>query len=192
MKKILLRIIALVLLIGGSFLLVDGLWIRAKAVLAQLLLQHAWEETLNTGLATKPWPWADTWPVARLKVARLDIDLIVLEGESGEVLAFGPGHLPASSNPGTNGHCILAGHRDTSFDFLQNLRQDDVITVQTAGGNMHKYMVREMITGKAETLYLRASNSPILTLTTCYPFNALQPGTNLRYIVSASGLPGPE
>ena len=188
MKKRLLRIIAIVLLITGSFLLVDGLWIRAKAVLAQLLLQHAWEETLNTGLATKPWPWADTWPIARLKMERLGIDLIVLEGESGEVLAFGPGHLPASSDPGTDGHCIIAGHRDTSFRFLQHLLQDDVITIQTADENVHKYLVREITTGKAEKLYLRESNSPVLTLVTCYPFDSLQSGTEFRYIISAGHL----
>lgn len=187
MKKTILQITALLLLMTGAFFLMDGLWIRAKAVLAQFLLQHAWEETLTTGSTTKPWPWADTWVVARLTVGRLDINLIVLEGESGEVLAFGPGHLRASSNPGTDGHCILAGHRDTSFRFLQNLLQDDVIIMQIADGSIHKYMVREMFTGKAETLYLRESNSPSLTLITCYPFDNLQPGADLRYIVFAAG-----
>ena len=103
MKKYLLSITASVLLVAGGLLLADGCWIRAKAVLAQYLLQNAFQETIRTGKLTKAWPWADTWPVARLRMERLDVDLIVLEGEHGEVLAFGPGHVPTSSGPAVIG-----------------------------------------------------------------------------------------
>lgn len=185
-----LRFVAFVLLVAGNFFLADGLWIRTKAILAQSLLRHAWQETLDTGQNTKAWPWADTWPVARLTVARLKIDQIILEGESGEVLAFGPGHLSASSEPGSNGHCILAGHRDTSFRFLQDLRKDDLLILYTADGKIHKYRVNEMLIRQAEKLFLRQSNGAHLTLITCYPFNTLQPGAELRYVVFAERLSG--
>lgn len=191
MKKIwFLRITAFVLLLSGSFLLADGCWIRTKAVLAQILLQHAWEETLATGKNTKAWPWADTWPIARLTMERLRIDLIILEGDSGEVLAFGPGHLQESSAPGWSGHCILAGHRDTSFQFLQDLRKNDVLSLQTSDGSVHKYRVNEMLTRRAEKLYLQESDGEHLTLITCYPFSGLQSGADLRYIVFTGRLPG--
>ena len=190
MKRIILRMTAFVLLVTGSFLLSDGCWMRAKAVLAQILLQHAWEETIDTGKNTKPWPWADTWPVARLTVERLGIDLIILEGESGEVLAFGPGHLPASSTPGTDGHCIVAGHRDTSFRFLRYLNIEDILSVQIADGSIHSYRVNEMLTEKAEKLYLQETDRPSFTLITCYPFDALLPGTNLRYVIFADRMSG--
>ncbi len=185
-----LRIAAFVLLFSGAFLLADGCWIRTKAVLAQFLLQQAWEETMATGKNTKAWPWADTWPVARLTVERLHIDLIVLEGESGEVLAFGPGHLPASSEPGSKGHCLLAGHRDTSFQFLQYLQEDDVLTLQTSDGSIYKYRVNEMLIRQAEKLYLRESDDAQITLITCYPFNGLRAGADLRYVVFAARLSG--
>ncbi len=183
MKRWILRITAFVLLAGGSFLLADGCWIRAKAVLAQILLQNAWEQTVKSGKPTKAWPWADTWPVARLQVERLGIDLIVLEGESGEVLAFGPGHLLGSSAPGSEGHCILAGHRDTSFQFLQSLQQDDIIILDTTAGLTQRYRVMESMVHTAEDLYFRESASSSLTLITCYPFNTLEADTDLRYLV---------
>jgi len=185
MKNWILRITAFVCLVSGGFLLADGCWIKAKAVIAQILLQHAWEETLVTGEPTKAWPWADTWPVARLQVERLGVDMIVLEGESGEVLAFGPGHLPASSTPGSGGHCILAGHRDTSFHFLQDLLAGDTITIQGEDRIHHTYRVQATQVLEAEQLYLRESTIPRLSLLTCYPFDVLQASTGLRYIVLA-------
>ena len=190
MKEWLVRTIAFVLLTAGSFLLANGCWIRAKAVLAQFLLQQAWEQTLQSGEQVKPWPWADTWPVARLRMERLGVDLIVLEGESGEVLAFGPGHLPGSSEPGSRGHCVLAGHRDTSFRFLQQLQAGDTFSLQSRDKKLHSYRIRETAIREAETLYLAESDLPCLTLFTCYPFDTLQPGTHLRYLVFADRVSG--
>lgn len=185
MKTWVLRSIVFILLVSGSFLLADGCWIRTKAVFAQILLQHAWEQTLATGDQTKPWPWADTWPVARLQVERLGVDMIVLEGESGEVLAFGPGHLPGSSAPDQDGHCILAGHRDTSFKFLQDLVEDDLLILQTVDGASKSYRIRERMVRKADDLFFQQSTLSYLTLLTCYPFDTLQPNTPFRYLVFA-------
>ncbi len=190
MKAWLLRITAFVLLAGGGFLLADGCWIRTKAVLAQFLLQRAWEQTLESGEQTKPWPWADTWPVARLQVERLAVDLIVLEGESGEVLAFGPGHLPGSSAPGRNGHCVLAGHRDTSFRFLKDLQGGDIVTLQSQDGALQEYRVMATAVRDAANLYLEESGFASLTLFTCYPFDALHSGSGHRYLVFAERMSG--
>ena len=190
MKEGLLRMIGLLLVVSGSLLLADGCWIRAKAVLAQFLLQRAWEETLQSGEETRPWPWADTWPVARLRMERFGVDLIVLEGESGEVLAFGPGHLSGSSAPSGDGHCVLAGHRDTSFRFLRQLQIGDTFTLQTRDGKLHTYRVNETAIDEADTLYLLESDFPCLTLLTCYPFDLLGAPTRLRYLVFAHRIAG--
>ncbi len=147
--------------------------------------KHAWQETFeHSGGQIKPWPWADTWPVARLQVERLGVDLIVLEGESGEVLAFGPGHLPTSSDIGTAGHAVLAGHRDTSFRFLQNLKKGDVVMIQTMDGIKSRYLVSRLEVHDSKNLYLQQRDVSFWSMITCYPFYNLQYRTNLRFIVS--------
>jgi len=82
---------------AGVILLGQGAWIQAKAVLAQILLERAFAETLATGRDAKPWSWADTWPVARVEAPRLGRSAIVLHGSSGQALAFGPGHVDRAS-----------------------------------------------------------------------------------------------
>jgi sortase A len=180
-------VIWLVLFVGGVLFLVAGLWIPAKAVVAQHLLHRAWEKTLISSKNVKPWPWADTWPVGRLQNERLGIDQIVLEGESGEVLAFGPGHLPGSNLPGGKGHTILAGHRDTNFRFLQDLIPGDVLTLTGKKGKM-VYEVVATEVQLAKNLYFDGEEWGVLTLITCYPFDALLVGGSLRYVVLARSL----
>lgn len=177
------------LVVAGLLYLAGGLWIPAKAIVAQYLLQRAWQESLTTGAAVKPWPWADTWPVGRLQAPRLGIDLIVLEGESGEVLAFGPGHLPGSGRPGKEGHCILAGHRDTSFAFLRDIKANDLLLLQ-GQNSKSTYRVRTTTVARAEELYLDGERSGLLTLITCFPFAAVAPGTPLRFVVTAERIAG--
>jgi len=52
---------------AGLVLFSQGAYIHAKALLAQVLLERAFTETIATGRETKPWSWADTWPVARIE-----------------------------------------------------------------------------------------------------------------------------
>lgn len=185
MDQVIMKIVVYLLLAGGGLLICDGMWLKVKAMVAQKLLQNAWEETVRTGISVKPWPWADSWPVARLKVGRLGVDHIVLEGDSGEVLAFGPGHISESADPGREGNCILAGHRDTSFTFLEKLQPGDSLNIQASDGTVYDFQVTSSHVRESVGLYLEQSDSPWLTLITCYPFHAMQPGTNQRYVVFA-------
>lgn len=185
MARMIMKLTVYLLLACGGLLICDGMWLRVKALVAQRLLHHAWEETVRTGVSVKPWPWADSWPVARLRVGRLGVDHIVLEGDSGEVLAFGPGHLTNSAVPGSRGNCILAGHRDTSFTFLQELQPGDTVHLEAVNGRDYAFQVTSAHVRQNRELYLEQSDSPWLTLITCYPFNAVQPGTDQRYVVFA-------
>lgn len=161
-------------------------WIHAKAILAQFLLETAWSETLSSQKEVKPWPWADTWPVSRLSVPRLGIDRIVLAGASGSSLAFGPGHLFGTALPGENGNVVIAGHRDTHFSFLQELKKGDEVHLQTNNGKNIPYRISEIrVIHENETHYLSQGDESILTLITCYPFNAITAGGPMRYIVIA-------
>ncbi len=179
------KIAILVLVVSGLSCLGAGLWIPAKALLAQYLLQKAWQQSLVTGNIVKAWPWADTWPVGRLINDRLGVDLIILEGESGEVLAFGPGHLRQSTTPGEKGHCMLAGHRDTSFAFLKNLKVGDLLVLEGKDGK-DAFIVQNTGVFRSEELYLDGGREETLTLITCFPFEAVMPGTPFRFVVTAA------
>lgn len=183
------------LLACGALSLASGLWIPAKALLAQVLLHHAWQQSLtpdsrteDESPAVRPWPWADTWPVGRLQMDRLGIDEIVLEGGSGEVLAFGPGHETSSGRPGGLGHVVLYGHRDTSFAFLEELRRDDILVLDGLEGRV-RYRVVGAEVVDASRLFLQKKADGFLSLITCYPFVQRVPGSTLRYLVTASRMP---
>jgi sortase A len=179
------------LLVVGALLFGRGLWIGVKAQLAQALLERAWARTLAGGKEVKPWPWADTWPVARLRVPKTGDDVIVLASASGRTMAFGPGHFDGTAEPGEVGNCVLSGHRDTHFAFLRKLSPGDPILLDTADGATHRYRVREdRVIEKHETWIVHAAGvRRLLTLVTCYPFDALVPGGPLRYAVVAEAAP---
>jgi len=183
------------LLIGAAALLAgvglwqlgQGAWIYVKARVAQRLLQRAWARTLRGEPEARPWPWADTWPVARLQVPAHGVDLIVLAGVSGRTLAFGPGHAPGSAVPGAPGTAIVAGHRDTHFRFLERLKQGDEIIVEVPGLRRSRLRVQETSVVDSRTAVIRTEDrSARLVLVTCYPFDAVRPGGPLRYVVTAS------
>lgn len=163
-----------------------GAYIPAKAWLAQELMQRAWVRTGAGEERATPWPWADTWPVARLTAKSQGTDLIVLAGGSGRTLAFGPGHLSASALPGEVGNMIVAGHRDTHFRFLQKVEVGELLGVESARGQRHLYKVVgvDIVDSRRGALVLD-TDAAMLSLVTCYPFDALEAGGPLRYVVTA-------
>jgi len=124
-----LRWLALGLVAVGLWLAGSGLAIHAKAALAQVLLQQAWQYTQVTGAPLRPWPWADTRPIARLAIGDRGPGLFVLAGASGRTLAFGPGHHDDSALPGTYGNAVVSAHRDTHFRVLRDLAVGDAVTM---------------------------------------------------------------
>jgi sortase A len=162
-------------------------WSSAKARLAQALLGQAWRATLAGVRDVRPWPWADTSPVARLLAPAQAIDLLVLAGASGRTLAFGPGHLSGTPLPGEAGNSVVSGHRDTHFAFLQRLREGDVLVVERRDGTRRRYTVAERrVVDRSETWVVGDSGDTRLTLVTCYPFDAIRPGGPLRFVVTAT------
>ena len=165
----------------------QGAYIHAKAALAQVLLERAWYRTLKERTETRPWSWADTWPVARLKVPALDIDQIVLDGESGNVLAFAPGRLKGSAPAGTRGRVVISGHRDTHFRFLEEIASGELLLLEYPDGSERRFRVAgtrivDTSVRNGDWLYSSADG---LTLITCYPFDAVRPGGAMRYLVDA-------
>ena len=177
--------LALALLLSGCVLVGQAVYINAKALLAQILLERAFAQTLATGRDVKPWAWADTWPVARVSVPRLGRSAIVLAGASGQALAFGPGHVartPAAGEPGT---AIYSGHRDTHFAFLGDVVLGDEIRVTRRDGRNLRFRV----TGTSVARWDASGIDPDaagrnLVLVTCWPLDARFSGP-LRYLVHA-------
>ncbi len=182
-----LRALAVVLAAAGAWQVGDGAWIYAKAGLGQHLLHRAWARTLAGEREVKPWPWADSWPVARLRVPAHGVDLIVLDGVSGRTLAWAPGRAGV---PGGAGTIVFSGHRDTHFRFLRRLAPGDEIVVETSDGTPARFTVREATVVDARTAVIghAPDGAAGLVLLTCYPFDALAPGGWLRYVVAADAV----
>jgi sortase A len=177
--------LAAILIAVGLAFTGEALFIRAKAAVAQILLERAWAATLATHQPTKPWSWADTWPVARLAFPRLDRSAVVLNDGGGEALAFGPAHVAASAKPGANGTTVIAAHRDTHFDFIKDLRPGDAISLTTRDGTTLRYVMTGSAIVHAQASGIAAAGpAKRLALVTCYPFDGLQRGP-LRYVVFA-------
>ena len=181
------QLLVLLLVLGGCQQLGAAGLIKAKAWLAPILIERAWETSLDEGGSpVKPWPWADTWPVARLRAPALDVERLVLAGDSGNALAFGPGHANASAQLGTAGLAVIGGHRDTHFAFLRRLPPDATLQLQLPDGSWREYRVEtlEVVDASAQSISPIAGEERLL-LVTCYPFDALQANGPLRYVVGA-------
>ena len=174
------------LLCLGFWNLGQGAYIPAKAWLAQDLMQRAWMRGEEGATQPVPWPWADTWPVARLSAKSGEVELIVLSGGSGRTLAFGPGHLSASSLPGQRGNSVIAGHRDTHFNFLRDVEIGESIVIETIAGRKHLYKVTgiDVVDARRGSLLLDTEEA-MLSLVTCYPFGEAEAGGPMRYVVTA-------
>lgn len=177
------------LLLAGALLAVQAGWLPAKAALAQQLLAASWQQSLADGGAHRPWPWADTHAVARLSSPRHEVSQVVLAGDSGRSLAFGPGWAESSADPGTPGTVVISGHRDTHFRWLGKLRRDDVVELQTRQG-LRRYAVEATRIADSRSERLASAGPDQLLLVTCWPFDASAVRGPLRYLVTLRPLPG--
>jgi sortase A len=184
--------LALVLALAGLVLFGQGAYIHAKALLAQVLLERAFSETITTGRDIKPWSWADTWPVARIEVKRLHAGAIVLAGSSGQALAFGPGHVELTPDAGERGVAVYSAHRDTHFRFLKDVAVGDLIDVTRRDGQTFRYRVTGTSVVRFDESGIDALSSGYeLVLSTCWPLDAMTSGPR-RYLVHAAMVGAPE
>ncbi|VIO72851.1 hypothetical protein CI1B_44990 [Bradyrhizobium ivorense] len=177
---------ALVFALIGLILFGQGAYIHAKALLAQVLLQRAFTRTIATRHPVKPWSWADTWPVARIEVKRLQASAIVLAGSSGQALAFGPGHVEQTVDAGERGVAVYSAHRDTHFRFLKDVAVGDEIDVTRSDGRTFRYRAdRSSIVRFDQSGIDPLTDQYELVLSTCWPFDAVTSGPE-RYLLHAT------
>jgi sortase A len=175
--------IALALSIGSG---TQAGWIYGKAMVAQLLLENAWRESLLDSVPHKPWSWADIRTVARLDIVDIDRSFIVLNDASGEAMAFGPGLVGGDTRNATQNTIAIAGHRDTHLSFLEHLPIGAHINMQNTEGIFLRYELidKSVVDSRSRSIIISQKN-PGLVLITCYPFNARQTGGPYRLVAKA-------
>jgi len=173
----------------------QAFYMTTKAKVAQWLLEDAWFKVnanqINSIVDSdnkSPWPWADIHPVAKLTFDRQSISHIVLNNDSGQALAFGPGLTFHSDEANM---LAISGHRDTHFAVLKNIEIGDLITLERPNTEPQKLSIRNryIIDVRKEEFRLHSdsiNNTHHVILITCYPFESVERATPFRLIVEAS------
>jgi sortase A len=123
--------------------------------------------------------------LARLDIPRLGVSVAVLQGTGSRTLRLGAGHIEGTPLPGKPGNSGIAGHRDTFFRELKDIRQNDEIELQTATGLLRYEVDWVKVVAPNDTTGLEPSTGEsTLTLVTCYPFYFVGPAPD-RFVVHA-------
>lgn len=188
-------IVALVIMMFiSAAVLLTNLWLPAKALIAHQLIVDSWQQmqaNSDESIKVKPWPWADTHAIAELSFPRLDQQRIVLQGADPTTLAFSIGAMHGFDRFDNDKPFVIAGHRDTHFNVLADVKLDDVIIITVGNNQQFRYQVSDIkivdTNAQTENTSWQLPDDPtLLVLITCYPFDALTVGGSQRYLVFAS------
>ena len=146
---------------------------------------------MRTGEQLKPWPWADTYPLAKLEMYQTSH--YILAGASGRNLAFGPAHMLQTAALGSPGNAAIAGHRDTHFETLKQAKMGDLVYLTSRNEHVassyskQAYRIVSIQVVDQHNLDVLDSKEATtsITLITCYPFDSIQANPTLRYVVKA-------
>ena len=137
--------------------------------------------------------------LGRVEIGRLNLSAMVREGVDAKTLSTAVGHVPSTALPGQLGNFAIAAHRDTLFRALKDIKQDDVVTFQSASGTYSYKVVATKIVTPSDVSVLRsdgggiiptddATSNRLLTMITCYPFYYVGAAPK-RFIVEAELVP---
>ena len=184
-RKQLFVILSAILAIAGLIFLFLAFKIEIKAKVAQYLLNNAWDKTIETGDEYEPWPGFDGYPVLKLSIPKFNLQQIVLSNTSGQSLAFGPSFHPETYLPKENKITAISSHRDSHGYYIRDLKINDFVILEDKEDKRFTYKVKNFKIVNVEDKDLQFNKmSNELILITCYPFDAIISGTNLRYIVT--------
>ncbi len=200
MFRALIRLASWILLLGGGYLAWRGASDYFESVDGQKTESLAWEQQVNS-IPSVDSQDHDVLPaklsqqhksvviqkgssIAKLSIPRLSTVLYVLEGTDDKDLKRGPGHLEGSVMPGSDGNCVIAGHRDTHFRVLKDVHKGDIILVQS-----HEKTYRYRVSGLSvvtpdNTQSLQPTDKAVLNLVTCFPFEYVGSAPR-RFVVHA-------
>jgi sortase A len=176
------RLLSVALVVFGAFLLGRGAREIVESRVGQSVARRQFR-TDQAPTAPRTAPQLGE-PVAKLSIPRLGAELYVVEGTDSGDLRLGPGHMPGTAMPGGKGNCVIAGHRDTHFRVLKDIRQGDDIVLETGQGRFVYTVDATAVVQPTNTSSLQPTRSAVLNLITCYPFYYLGNAPK-RFVVTA-------
>jgi sortase A len=188
------------LVLFGCLLLAFAAWTYFEAAKYQSVEMRRFEKTVvidsRAGGEPEPAPERPARPavqqgspVSRMEIRSISLSVVVVEGVAPRNLIHAAGHIPGTAFPGEIGNVGIAGHRDTFFRGLRKVRPEDRISLTTSTGTYDYSVESTKIVEPTDVQVLAASNEPVLTLVTCYPFYFVGPAPK-RYIVRARRIEG--
>jgi sortase A len=192
MRTELLRWFERVLFVVGLALIGYYVYVSVETYLYQAMENRE----LDTILSTAP-PAATTQARAqpvpgstlgRIEIPRLGVSAVIRAGSDARTLQLAVGHIPGTAVPGDKGNIGLAGHRDTFFRRLKDIRADDEIRIVTANATYRFRVEDTRVVSPRDTWVLNPTRTATLTLVTCYPFTYIGSAPD-RFIVRALAAP---
>ncbi len=160
--------------ICGTLALGYSAFVLISARLYQRKAAKQFEQHVYVNVPVEPSPSlarpVDGVPLARFEIPRLNMDTVLIEGDTDADLRRAIGHIPGTALPGNAGNVGIAGHRDTFFRPLRNVRAGDVITLKTTGATYRYKVESTEIVMPDRSDVLNPTPEPHLTLVTCFPF----------------------
>jgi sortase A len=123
--------------------------------------------------------------VARLDAPSVGLAATIIQGSTSDMLARAAGHIEDTALPGEPGNVGIAGHRDTTFRAVRNLKAGDLLRLTSASGSYDYRVDRTLIVNPEDVYVLDPTDTPAVTLVTCYPFTFIGHAPK-RFIVQAT------
>ena len=180
-KPLALRTLYYLFLIGGILGLTYGGYVVAETHIYQLSEEL---KLTNVTHSEEPHVVLEGDTIGEMRIPRLGLKVIFVQGDSSKILQHAVGHLPETALPGEWGNVVLAGHRDSFFRPLRNIQTGDAITLRTPGGDFQYEVESTAVVPPSDIQVLEPSSERTLTLITCFPFYYVGPAPN-RFIVRA-------
>jgi LPXTG-site transpeptidase (sortase) family protein len=178
------RIVSMALIAIGIILLgyvTGSYW---EIYRSQKNLEAAWDQQAATVNASEQPKMSPEQILTRIRVPKIGMDAIVVEGASVKELSEGPGHMRETAEPGETGNAVITGHRDTFFRHIYELTKGDQIQVQRNGRNFTYEVTSQKIVKPEDISVINPTMDSRLTLITCYPTYYIGPAPKRLVVFS--------
>jgi sortase A len=182
------RLVARVLLTAGLLAVGYAAYVVIDAKAYQAIEHRRFEHAREAAAAAPA--LVDGGLIGEIRIPRLGLTAMVVQGDSAAILQRAVGHLADTALPGESGNVVLAGHRDTFFRPLKRVRAGDAITLKTRDGDFEYLVESTAVVPPSDVHVLQPTGGRTLTLITCFPFSYLGSAPD-RFIVRARETEGP-